>query len=156
MLIWKSTNTPIKHSRRKRSVNYYGIDSYAKYLKEKNVHGVLINGTTGEGSTLRVEERKQIAEKWLTACRKYKLTCVIQIGGGAIGDVCDLAEHAEKIGVDAVMTLPELFFKPKTEEALVKYMTEISHYCPSTPLLYYHIPMFSGVSRKYLAYNGNL
>lgn len=111
-------------------------------------NGVLINGTTGEGSCLRVDERKKLAEVWLKCCRKFELTCMIQIGGCGIKDVYDLAEHAEKIGVDCVLCLPDLFFKPNTENDLVCYIKDIMKYCPTRPFYYYHIPRMSGVNCK--------
>lgn len=48
--------------------------------------------------------------------------------------------------MDSVLCLPELYFKAKTEEELVKYLKDISVFCPTTPLLYYHIPWMSGVN----------
>jgi len=71
---------------------------------------------------------------------------MIQIGGAPLADVIELAIHAESIKVDSILCLPELYFKPKTEEELVKYLKEISEFCPNTPLLYYHIPWMSGVN----------
>lgn len=43
------------------------------------------------------------------------------------------------------MTLPELYFKPKTPEQLVGYLERVATAAPSLPLLYYHFPMMSGV-----------
>jgi len=130
----------------KKNVNYAVIDKYAQWLKQKGVNAVLVNGTTGEGTCLRVEERKRTAEEWLKACRKYQMTIMVQVGGTAVIDVHDLAEHAEKIGADAVLCLPDLFFKPSTEEDLVQYLREVAEHCPTRPILYYHIPSFTGVN----------
>lgn len=132
----------------RKRVNYDIIDKYAQWLKQHGVDAVLVNGTTGEGTCLRVEERKRTAEEWLRACRKYHMTCMVQIGGAAIANVYDLAEHAEQIGADACLCLPELFFKPTSEEDLVHYLKEVAQYCPTRPLLYYHIPAFTGVNCK--------
>jgi len=129
----------------KKHVNYDIIDNYAQLLKQKGITGILVNGTTGEGMCLRVEERKRLAEEWLKVCRKYNIVCMVQIGGTTVADVYDLAEHAEKIGVDAVLCLPELFFKPTCEEDLVYYLKEVARYCPTRPLFYYHIPIFTKV-----------
>lgn len=131
-----------------RQVNYDIIDEYCKYLQSKGVNGVLINGTSGEGSCLRLDERKRLAEVWLAACRKYGVTMMVQIGGCDILTVFELAQHAEKIGVDCVLCLPDLFFKPNIEEDLVTYMKSIARYCPTRPLYYYHIPRMSGVNCK--------
>lgn len=74
---------------------------------------------------------------------------MVQIGGTSIADVHQLAEQAAAIKVDAILCLPELFFKPKTEEALVRYLKTIAQRCRSVPLLYYHIPAWTGVACKF-------
>lgn len=133
-----------------RQVNYDVIDEYCKYLKANGVNGVLVNGTSGEGSCLRLDERKRLAEVWLSASKKHGVTFMLQIGGCDILSVFELAQHAEQIGVDCVLCLPDLFFKPKVEEDLVAYIQSIARHCPTRPLYYYHIPRMSGVECELL------
>lgn len=42
----------------------YDVDAYCQYLSVNAVNGVLVNGTTGEGTCLSVDERKKTAEAW--------------------------------------------------------------------------------------------
>uniref|UniRef100_A0A1L8DCV7 N-acetylneuraminate lyase n=1 Tax=Nyssomyia neivai TaxID=330878 RepID=A0A1L8DCV7_9DIPT len=129
-----------------QEIIYYNIiDPYAKWLKEKGIDAVLVNGTSGEGMCLSQQERMGTTEEWHRACKKYGMTLMVQIGGAAFVNVAELAKHAENLGVDAVLCLPELYFKPKNEQELVRYLANVAKNCPSTPLLYYHIPSFSGV-----------
>lgn len=118
------------------------------WLKQKGVTAVLVNGTTGEGTTLRLDERTRITEIWLESCRKHQMLCMTQIGGTNITEVFELAAHAERISVDAVLCLPDLFFKPVIEQDLVAYIKEVAQYCPTRPMFYYHIPMFTSVQRE--------
>lgn len=127
------------------SLNYSVVPLYAKYLKERDVRGVLINGTNGEGMSLSVDERKRLTEAWVAAARSENITLMVQIGGAPYPDVVDLAKHAEKLGIESVLCLPELYFKPKTEEELVGYLASIAQHCPSVAMLYYHIPRFTNV-----------
>lgn len=117
-------------------------------MKTSGIEGVLVNGTSGEGSCLSIDERKCLAEEWLKACRKYGAVMMLQIGGCYMEGVFELAEHAEKIGVDCVLCLPELFFKAKIEEDLIDYIKNVSSHCPTRPFYYYHIPRMSGVDCK--------
>lgn len=127
-------------------MEYDVIEKYGQYLKQKGVHGILVNGTSGEGTCLRVAERKRLAEEWLKVCRKYGITMLLSIGGCSIADVYDLCEHAEKIEVDAIVILPDLFYKPRIEEDLVEYIKDVVKYCPTRPLYYYHIPEYTHVT----------
>lgn len=53
----------------------------------------IVNGTTGEGMSMTVIERKKTAEHWKAACRKYDLNLMLQIGGASIADVLDLVRY---------------------------------------------------------------
>ena len=140
--------TPFKDDK-KLTINYDVIDKYGQYLKTMGMHGVMVNGMTGEGTTLTVDERKRLAEKWVEVTRKYDLKMLLNIGGLDLPDVYELAEHAERLKVDAVMVMPDLFYHPKTEEDLVYYLKDIVVRMPTRPILYYHIPMFTEVHCKF-------
>jgi len=131
---------------RKHTINYDAIEKYAQNLNQNNIKAIMLNGPIGEGTELTMEERKKILEKWLKQCRKLQMMCIVNIGGTSIPEVFELAEHAEKQGVDAVVVLPDLFFKPICEEDLVLYMKNIAQHCPTRPLLYSHIPIMTGVN----------
>uniref|UniRef100_Q9BXD5-5 Isoform 5 of N-acetylneuraminate lyase n=1 Tax=Homo sapiens TaxID=9606 RepID=Q9BXD5-5 len=48
-------------------INFSVIGQYVDYLvKEQGVKNIFVNGTTGEGLSLSVSERRQVAEEWVT------------------------------------------------------------------------------------------
>lgn len=57
------------------------IDKYAHFLKTKGMPAVLVNGWTGEGMTMSLEERMRSAEEWFKACQKYGMKMFLFIGG---------------------------------------------------------------------------
>ncbi|XP_043474589.1 N-acetylneuraminate lyase-like [Leptopilina heterotoma] len=129
-----------------QSLNLKIIPQYAKYLSDKGVNGVLVGGTSGEGTSLSLIERKQISEEWAKAVKITGQHLMIQIGGAPLPDVLELARHAESLNVDSLLCLPELYFKPSDAEDLSNYLKIVSSAAPKTPLLYYHIPMFTNVN----------
>lgn len=133
----------------RKTIDYEIIEKYGQYLKTNGIHGVLVNGVSAEGTCLRFEERKHLAEEWLKVCRKQGLTMLLSIGGCGITEVYDLVEHAEEIGVDCIVLMPDLFYKPKIEEDLVEYIQNIVKYCPTRPIYYYHIPEYTNVHCKF-------
>lgn len=130
-------------------MDYDAIEKYALWLKHNGIHAVLVNATTSESVCMTTEERMRTTEEWVKASHKHQLVCMVQVGGTSIADVHILAAHAERYGVDAVLCLPDLFFKPTCEEDLVSYLKDVAHYCPTRPLFYYHLPSFTGVRGKY-------
>lgn len=125
-------------------VNIIMIPKYAEYLQNAGVKGILVNGTAGEGVSMTMDERKLVLEEWMKVS-KNRFTVMAQIGGRGLREVQDLAKHAEGLGVDALLCLPDLFFRPKTVPELVDYLKYVSDAAPKTSLFYYHIPAFTGV-----------
>lgn len=40
---------------------------------------ILVQGTTGEGTSLSLSERKIVIEKWSEACRRYDLKLMVSV-----------------------------------------------------------------------------
>ncbi|XP_008205855.1 N-acetylneuraminate lyase isoform X1 [Nasonia vitripennis] len=129
-----------------QSLNLSIIPQYAKFLESKKIAGVLVNGTSGEGTSLTVNERKKVAEVWAEAVKETKQHLMIQVGGTSLKDVKELAEHAENLGADSILCLPELYFKPTTVNDLVEYLARVGKSAPKTPLFYYDFPKASMVN----------
>jgi len=129
----------------KGQVNYELIEPYAKLLKSKGLSAFLVNGTTGEGMQMTVDERKKALEKWSEVCKKLDVLLMVQVSGCAMVDAIELTKHAASLKVDGVLCLPELYFKPKSIAQLVQYLKEISSHCSNIPFYYYHIPMLTQV-----------
>nr|XP_049704876.1 N-acetylneuraminate lyase [Helicoverpa armigera] len=115
------------------------------YLNEHHINGILVGGTTGEGMSLSVHERKSLLEAWIAAARLFGTKVIAQVGGAPLPDVLELATHAENLKADGIMTLPELYYKLKTVDQLVCYLQQVSGAAPTLPIIYYHFPMMTGV-----------
>ncbi|XP_049878210.1 N-acetylneuraminate lyase-like isoform X2 [Pectinophora gossypiella] len=124
------------------------VPDYVSYLVNHGIRAVLVGGTTGEAVTLSLEERKTILAAWLDAGKPQELKVIAQVGGVPMPEVLEMAKFAEQHQADAIMTLPEIYYKPSSTELLVSYLEEVSSAAPSLPLLYYHFPMMSGVDVK--------
>ncbi|KAI4466919.1 dihydrodipicolinate synthase [Holotrichia oblita] len=137
--------SPFNHDNA-RSLNVNVVPKYAKFLADNGVKGVLVNGTTGEGMLQSVRDRKVLIEKWMETKKTTNQHVMVQVGGAPLPDVLKLAKHAESIGVDSILCLPELYYKPSTPAELINYLKMVGEAAPNTPLLYYHIPMFTNVN----------
>lgn len=81
----------------------------------------MVNGWTGEGLTLTVEERKRVVEEWVKVGLKFGFKVFLVLGGTTLHELYHLAEHAEKIKVDAVLIYPDIHYrKYMNEEDLIK------------------------------------
>jgi len=127
------------------SVNLDAIESYANRLQSDGVVGAFICGTTGEAMSLSVDERLEIAERWMAKAPK-ELRVVVHVGHTALGDCQRLAAHAQLIGADSFACMAPFFFKPNSVESLVQWCEQVAAAAPKLPFYYYHIPSMTGVS----------
>ncbi|XP_044265322.1 N-acetylneuraminate lyase-like [Tribolium madens] len=126
-------------------VNLKVIPKYANFLKACNIKGILINDIVGEGMSLTTHERIDLADAWADACEKTNQFLMAQIGGAPLKDVIEMAKHAAKRDIGAVVVLPDLYNKPKNHLDLIKYIKLISEFTENVPILYHHNFKFTQV-----------
>lgn len=126
------------------SVNLTMIDRLAPALAANGVSGAFVCGTTGEGSSLTIEERCAVAARWASA-RPASLKLVVHVGHLAQEESKVLARHAASIGADAIAALAPSFFKPASLDALISWCAGVAAAAPQTPFYYYHMPAMTGV-----------
>jgi len=126
-------------------VNYDIIPAYVDHLLQFGVPNVFLTGTTGEGLSLTVTERKAVVEAWMKHARNKLSTIIVQIGCGNLRDSQELARHARDVGADAVACVSPTYYKPPTLECYVSYMAEVASAVPDLPFLLYDIDFVTGV-----------
>ena len=136
------------------SLNLAMIEKQAALLIEQGVAGAFICGTTGEGPSLTINERIQLAERW-AAHREDRLALVVHVGHNSLAEARALAAHAQKLGADAIAAFPPSFFKPNQVEDLVAYCAALTAAAPEVPFYYYHIPAMTGVRLPMAAFLQN-
>ncbi|KAM4022369.1 N-acetylneuraminate lyase isoform 1-T7 [Anomaloglossus baeobatrachus] len=128
-------------------VNLSIIQRYVDYLLHKqNIKNIFVNGTTGEGMSLSIQERKRLAEEWVKHARGKMDNVIVHVGCLSLEDSKDLAGHAASCGADAISAVSPSFIKPSCPDALVMYMKAVASAAPSLPFYYYHIPSLTGVT----------
>ena len=116
----------------------------AKYLLGKGVHGLYVGGSSGECIYQSVEERKLILENVMKAVGG-KMTIIAHVACNNTADSQELARHAESQGVDAIASIPPIYFH-LPDHAIAKYWNDISAAAPHTDFFIYNIPQLAGVA----------
>ncbi len=129
------------------SINLSLIPDYYDMLKANGIKGAFINGSTGEGVSMTVKEKKAVAEAW-ASCAKNDNEFIVMplLGGTCLSDCKELALHARDIGLDAVSFTAPFYFKPANANMLARCCEEVASAVPDMPFYYYHIPVLTGVT----------
>jgi N-acetylneuraminate lyase len=128
------------------SLNLSIVEKQAAHLSMSGVRTVFIGGTTGETSSLSLDERKQLAQRWSDVARDVPLRVVVHVGSNCLPDSRALAAQAEELGAVAISALAPSYFKPRSLDVLIAYCAEIASAAPRTPFYFYDIPVLTGVS----------
>ena len=121
-----------------------GVRALTKYFVDKKVKGVYVNGSSGECIYQSVEDRKIVLENVMEAA-EGKLTVINHVACNNTKDSQELAAHAEKLGVDAIASIPPIYFH-LPEYAIAEYWNDISGAAPNTDFVIYNIPQLAGVA----------
>jgi len=121
-------------------------DAYARLvaLQIKNgSHGVLVNGTTAEPSTLTIEERNRLVDVAVQAAGG-RIAVVAATGSQSLSETRQLTEHAVRVGADALLIVTPYYLRPP-QRGLVAYYLELAT-ISDLPWMVYHIPGRAAVS----------
>lgn len=116
----------------------------AKYLLEKGVDGLYVGGSSGECIYQSVAERKIVLENVMAAVGG-KMTIIAHVACNNTADSQELARHAESLHVDAIASIPPIYFH-LPDHAIAKYWNDMSAAAPNTDFIIYNIPQLAGVA----------
>lgn len=100
-------------------------------------NGLVPVGTTGESPTLTHREHEQVVEEVVKASAG-RLPVIAGAGSNNTLESIRLAQHAEKVGADAILVVTPYYNKP-TQRGLIAHFTAV-HDCCALPIIIYNIP----------------
>lgn len=136
---------PVVTPFRKGAVDYDKFAELVDYQIREGSHGVLVTGTSGEPSTLTIDERAQLVKIAVdTAARRVPV--VAATGSQSHAETVDLTARAEKAGADALLVVTPYYVRPP-QRGLVEYYADLGKRT-DLPLMIYHIPGRAAVSMQ--------
>jgi 4-hydroxy-tetrahydrodipicolinate synthase len=108
-------------------------------------HGIVVTGTSGEPSTLTVEERADLFKTAVDVVAG-RIPVVAATGSQSLAETIELTSRAEKAGADAVLVVTPYYIRP-SQAGLVEYFASVGART-GLPLMIYHIPGRAAVSVK--------
>src|SRR6478609_11755983 len=90
------------------------LAAQADRLIEAGVHGLVPCGTTGEFTTLSPTEHRRVIELYVQSAAG-RVPVIAGVGALSTAEAISLAQHAERVGADAIMLVPP-FYDPLSIE----------------------------------------
>ena len=128
---WPALVTPFTQ---RDEVNVSMTRRLVDYLLAKNVGGLYVCGSTGEGIYMTVAERRLVLETVVEQVNG-RIPVIAHVGALVMQDAVALSRHAQETGADGVASIiPPLY---RTTESTVAYFTALGAAAPDIPLLTY-------------------
>ena len=118
-------------------VDYKTYASLIEHQIKNGSHGILVNGTTAEPSTLTLDERNKLINIAVEVANG-KIPVIAGTGSQSIIETKILTNHAVKAGVDSLLIVTPYYIKPP-QRGLIEYYLELTEKI-EIPWMIYHIP----------------
>ena len=126
------------------NISTEGVKALTRHLIAKGVKGVYVGGSSGECIYQHPDERKAVLEAVMSEA-KGKITVIAHVACNNTADSVELAAHAEKCGVDAIASIPPIYFH-LPNDAIAAYWNAMSAAAPNTEFVIYNIPQLAGTA----------
>jgi 4-hydroxy-tetrahydrodipicolinate synthase len=141
--LWCATLTPVGGDGR---IDHARFARHAHWLFAQGVQGVAPFGTTGEGQSFSVDERRDGVEALLRADVAGS-RIVPGTGCASLPETIALSKHAVQSGCRACLVLPPFFWKDPSDEGLFAWYAKLVEGVADARLriMLYHLPQVSWV-----------
>jgi 4-hydroxy-tetrahydrodipicolinate synthase len=141
--IWPALLTPLDAQ---LNIDHPKLAAHALSLIRAGCGGVTIFGTTGEGPSFSLQERKEAVEKMIANGVPAE-RIIVSTSCAAIVETLELTRHAVDRKVHGCLVLPPFFFKGISDEGILNGYTQIIDGVNRKDwrLYLYHIPQVIGV-----------
>lgn len=119
------------------SIDYKSSEKLLNHVIDGGADYLVIQGTTGETSTLTKQEKKEVLAHVLKI-NKSRLPIVYGIGGNNTQALLDEIGTTDFTGIDAILSVSPYYNKP-TQKGIIAHYEKLADLCP-VPVILYNVP----------------
>lgn len=125
-------------------VDHESLRRMVKWQHKNGSSGISFGGSTGEPSSLSLDERVAALQTIKEAIGDSGMSFVPGTGSASMDDTLELTSKAQELGVDAALIITPYYSRP-TQEALYQWYGTIAREFPDLPLIAYNVPSRTAV-----------
>lgn len=130
--------TPMKDN---LEVNYDKLEELIEFHISNGTDSIIITGTTGESSTLTMEEHRQVI-KAAVSFAKHRIPVVAGTGSNCTRTAIQLTREAQEDGADAALIVTP-YYNKATQAGLIAHYSRIAGET-TLPIILYNVPGRTG------------
>lgn len=142
-IIFKGCGTAIITPFTKDGINFEEFQNLIEHQISGGADSIIVCGTTGESSTMTLEEKKSAIEFAIKVANK-RIPIIAGTGGNCTKSVIELSKFAENAGADALLIVTP-YYNKTTQAGLVAHYTAIAN-SVTLPIIMYSVPSRTGLN----------
>lgn len=142
-ILFKGCGTAIITPFDDNGVNFNEFKKLIEFQISEGVDALIVCGTTGESSTMTLEERKQTIE-FAVKTANHRVPIIAGTGGNCTQSVIDFTKWAETAGVEGALIVTP-YYNKTTQAGLISHYTAIAN-STKLPIILYSVPSRTGVN----------
>lgn len=127
----------------KENIDFDTFKKLIDFQLQQGVDALIVLGTTGESSTMSLEEKKQVAKFVIDNVHK-QVPVIVGAGGNNTKSVIEFSKYAENVGADGLLLVTP-YYNKTTQNGLIMHYTEIAKNT-SLPIILYNVPSRTGLN----------
>lgn len=124
-------------------VDYDRLEELLNWHVDNNTDAILICGTTGEATTMTLEERKKTIKFTVDTINK-RIPVIAGTGSNNTQAAIDMSKYAESVGADAVLVITP-YYNKTNKLGLFKHFEAINN-AINIPIMLYNVPSRTNVN----------
>ena len=126
-------------------VDWKSLEKLVEWHIQQGTHSIVAVGTTGEASTLSMEEHIKVIQEVIRVANK-RIPIIAGTGANSTREAIELTQAAKDVGADAALLDTPYYNKP-TQEGLYQHYKAIAE-AVEIPQILYNVPGRTGVDMQ--------
>jgi len=142
-ILFEGCGTAIATPFDENGVNFEEFRKLIEFQIKEGADALIVCGTTGESSTMTLEEKKQTIKFAIDTVNK-RIPVIAGTGSNCTKNVVELSKYAEQQGADGLLIVTP-YYNKTTQEGLIKHYETVAKET-SLPIILYNVPSRTGLN----------
>lgn len=127
----------------KGEINFKSYENLVKFQTDNKTSAIVVGGTTGEGATLKTQEKIELIKLTKQICGK-EVKVIGGVSSNYTEELIEISKSIELSGADACLIVTP-FYNKTTQKGLIKHYTAVANKI-SIPIILYNVPSRTGIN----------
>lgn len=142
-VLFRGCGTAIATPFTEDNINLTEFAKLVEYQINEGIDAIIVCGTTGESSTMTLEEKKTLI-KFSVELIDKRVPLIVGAGSNNTATSIEMSQYAESVGVDGLLLVTP-YYNKTTQEGLIHHYNSIANKT-TLPIILYNVPSRTGLN----------